>query len=69
MKIHLFPQLAPKREPLGEPGEAVAEAVWRKGPNSLAHTGPQMASREGALFLLFSLLFREPFLVPIWEPF
>ena len=69
MKIHLFSQLAPKRQPLGVPGEAVGEAVWRNGPNSLAHTGPQMDSREGALVVLLSLLFREPFLVPIWEPF
>ena len=44
MKIHLFPQLAPKRKPLGEPGEAVGEAVWRNGPNSLALSVSQMAS-------------------------
>ena len=57
VKIHLFPQFAPKREPPGEPGEAVGEAVWRKGPNSLAHTGPQMG-----------LLRRCPFRT-CWSPF
>ena len=69
VKIHPFPQFAPKREPPGEPGETAGEAVWRNGQNSSALSVSKMASREGALFLLFSLLFREPFPVPIWEPF
>ena len=57
VKIHPFPQFAPKREPPGEPGETAGEAVWRNGQNSLALSVSKMASREGALFVLFSLLF------------
>ena len=44
VKIHPFPQFAPKREPPGVPGEAAGEAVWRKGQNSSALSVSQMAS-------------------------
>ena len=68
VKIHPFPQFAPKREPPGVPGETTGEAVRRNAQNSSALSVSRMGSRKGTLFLLFSRLLWEPFPGLIWEP-